>query len=94
MRGSSLALVAVLVAGIVAVAPASGVPEQTPKRGRTLVFLRPAVAAPACLNPFCGDVADPALTQVLEGAFEFGPDLMPRSALIQNSEDWWPAPSR
>ena len=38
MRRSSFALVAVVVSGIVAVAPAAGVPEQTPKRGGTLVF--------------------------------------------------------
>ena len=49
MRRSSLALAAVVVSGAVAVAPAAGVPEQTPKRGGTVVFARP-VAEPACLE--------------------------------------------
>ena len=38
MRRSSFALAAVVVSGIVAVAPAAGVPEQTPKRGGTVVI--------------------------------------------------------
>ena len=38
MRRSSLALAAVVVSGIVAAAPAAGAPEQTPKRGGTVVL--------------------------------------------------------
>ena len=49
MRRSSLALAAVVVSGAIAVAPAAGVPEQTPKRGGALV-IRVVGGEPACLN--------------------------------------------
>ena len=49
MRRSSLALAAVVVSGAIAVAPAAGVPEQTPKRGGALV-IRVLGGEPACLN--------------------------------------------
>lgn len=76
-------LIAALVCVSVAGAPAAGGPEQTPKRGGTIVVGRPSFSEPACLNPFsCTDSGDPALTQVLEGAFEFGPDLVPRPDLV------------
>ena len=52
MRRSSLALAAVVVSGIVAVAPAAGVPEQTPKRGGTVVI---GLDGDSCVNPLaCG----------------------------------------
>ena len=80
-----IVLIAALVCGVLAVAPAAGVPGQTPKRGGTLVVGRPSFAEPACLNPFtCTDSGDPALTQVLEGAFEVGPDLVPRPNLVSD----------
>jgi peptide/nickel transport system substrate-binding protein len=72
------------VCGVVATAPAAAAPDQTPKRGGALVFLRPLVGVPACLNPLaCGGLGfDPAVTQVLEGAFEVGPDLAVRPNLV------------
>jgi peptide/nickel transport system substrate-binding protein len=61
------------------VSGASGAPAQTPQRGGTVVI--PGVFAgrvePACLNPFrsCGlETASSHLTEVLQGAFEVGPD--------------------
>jgi ABC-type transport system substrate-binding protein len=72
-----------LVAGVAAAAPAAGAPGQTPKRGGTLVTLRLAFTEPGCLNPVvCGTDFDPALTQVLEGAYEAGPDLVVRPNLV------------
>jgi len=80
-----IVLIAALVCGVLAVAPAAGVPGETPKRGGTLVVGRPSFAEPACLNPFtCTNSGDPALTQVLEGAFEVGPDLVPRPDLVSD----------
>jgi peptide/nickel transport system substrate-binding protein len=55
----------------------------TPRRGGTLVTARPTLT---CLNPFgpCGmPHSDPSLTQVLEGAFEVGPDLVYRPNLVR-----------
>jgi peptide/nickel transport system substrate-binding protein len=67
------------------VASAGGVSEQTPKRGGTLVTSRPSFTEPGCLNLFtCDEVGDPALTQTLEGAFEVGPDLVPRLNLASS----------
>ena len=80
-----IVLIAALVCGVLAAAPAAGVPGQTPKRGGTIVVGRPAEVEPSCLNPFSctnWDIGDPALTEVLEGAFEFGPDLVPRPDLV------------
>jgi peptide/nickel transport system substrate-binding protein len=58
-----------------------------PKRGGTLVIARPPVT---CLNPFaqgCNVRHDePVLTQVLEGAFEVGPDLVFRPNLVSRVE--------
>jgi peptide/nickel transport system substrate-binding protein len=83
MRRSSLALAALAVSGFVAVAPAGGVPDQTPKRGGTIVLLRTANTEPACLNPFaCAVAFDPSIMQVLEGAFEVDSDLEVRPNLV------------
>ena len=80
-----LVLVAVVVTAVVAAAPVAGVPELTPKRGGTLVISRPAFSEPGCLNLFtCNEVDDPSLSQTLEGAFEVGPDLVPRPNLVSS----------
>jgi peptide/nickel transport system substrate-binding protein len=58
----------------------------TPRRGGTLTTARPGIT---CLNPFgpCGIIhSDPALKQVLEGAFEVGPDLAFRPNLVRRVE--------
>ena len=81
-RASRLAA-ALAVALLVAVAGAGGSGAQAPQRGGTVVTLRPAQTEPACLNPLaCGGGFDPAVTQVLEGAFETGPDLVVRPNLV------------
>jgi peptide/nickel transport system substrate-binding protein len=80
------ALVAALVISLLAVSGAGGSNAQTPKRGGTLVLARPGIN---CLNPFgaCGlGTNDPAITQVLEGAFEIGPDLILRPNLVSRVE--------
>ena len=79
-----VALAAAIAVSLLAVSGAGGAPAQTPKRGGTLVILRPIQSQPACLNPLaCGGLGfDPAITQVLEGAFETGPDLVVRPNLV------------
>ena len=81
------ALAAALAAALLVVVPsAGGAPgAETPRSGGTLVALR---LEPACLNPFACAVPqdDPAITQVLEGAFEVGPDLVPRPNLVSGVE--------
>jgi peptide/nickel transport system substrate-binding protein len=64
---------------LLAVAGAGGAaPEQTPRRGGTVYTLMPE---PSCLNPLaCG--LDVSVQQVLEGAFEVGPDLTFRPNLV------------
>ena len=77
MRSRTLALTAFVVAVCVSVAPAAGVPGQAPRSGGTVVLLRGTNTEPACLNPFaCAAGFDPSTQQVLEGAFEVGPDLV------------------
>ena len=81
-RASALAA-ALAVAILVAVPSAGGLGAQTPTRGGTIVVLRPPATEPVCLNPLaCGGGFDPAVTQVLEGAFEAGPDLVVRPNLV------------
>jgi peptide/nickel transport system substrate-binding protein len=78
------ALAATIVLALLAVA--GGAEAQAPKRGGTIVSSRPGIT---CLNPFgpCGLVAnDPILMQVLEGAFEVGPDLAFRPNLVTEVE--------
>ena len=77
------ALAAAIALALLAVAGAGGAAiQQTPKRGGTLVTARPELP---CLNPFACNVVDddPTLTQVLEGPFEIGPDLVERPNLIR-----------
>jgi peptide/nickel transport system substrate-binding protein len=72
------ALAVAIAASLLAVSGASGAGAQTPKRGGTVVI--PGVFGgtrePACLNPLrgCGDAALNHIEEVLEGAFELGPD--------------------
>ncbi len=75
---------AVATALLVAVPGAAGAPgAETPRRGGTIIVLR---LEPSCLNPFACEVLpdDPAISQVLEGAFEVGPDLVPRPNLVSD----------
>jgi peptide/nickel transport system substrate-binding protein len=71
------ALTAAVAVALLAVSGAGGVGAQAPKRGGTLVVAVPGVGG--CLSffaPCSATTANPALTQVLEGAFEVGPDLV------------------
>ena len=78
MRRSSFALVAVVVSGIVAVAPAAGVPEQTPKRGGTVVI---GLDGDSCVNPMACGLR--IFTQkVLLPAFATAPDLTLQPRLV------------
>ena len=52
MRAVPLVLLALAVAGVMAVGPAVGAPEQTPKRGGTLVIGTVTQGEPSCLNVF------------------------------------------
>ncbi len=81
MVARAAALAAAIIVSLLAVSGAGGADAQTPKRGGTVVASRPEVA---CLNPFACNVGDndPALTQVLEGPFEVGPDLVARPNLV------------
>ena len=81
MVARAAAVAAAIVVSLLAVSGAGGSDAQTPKRGGTVVASRPEMP---CLNPFACNVADndPALTQVLEGAFEVGPDLVARPNLV------------
>jgi peptide/nickel transport system substrate-binding protein len=88
LRRLLLVLVGALVCGVVAVAPAAGVPEQTPKRGGTVVF--GAGGEPQCLNPVdarCfGGLGPPGfLEKVLEPAFELAPDFTLRPQLVTSA---------
>jgi peptide/nickel transport system substrate-binding protein len=81
MRRSSLALAAVVVSAIIAVAPAAGAPEQTPKRGGTVVFGLDGEGS--CLNPItCG--LRVFTTKVLTPAFAVAPDLTPKPQLVSS----------
>ena len=67
---------------VAAVLAAAAGAATTPQRGGTVVTARPPLT---CLNPFgpCNiPHFDPVLTQVLEGAFEVGPDLVFRPNLV------------
>jgi len=92
MRRSSLVLAAVLV-GVVAVAPAAGTSTQTPKRGGTVIY-GGAFFEPACLAPFLDvchpgpatSVLDRIVIKVLEAPFDVGPDLTWRPRLVSRVE--------
>jgi peptide/nickel transport system substrate-binding protein len=77
-------LAAVMLGGAVAGAPAAGGPEQTPKRGGTVVF--GPVGDLTCLNPVNEACGLPAyLGEVLEGAFVLGPDFTLRPQLVSGA---------
>ena len=84
------ALAAALAASLLAVAGAGGSGAQTPQRGGTVVVGSPA-AEPPCLN-LSSRVLRPAACdnrhrdEVLEGAFEIGPDLSYRPNLVSGVE--------
>jgi peptide/nickel transport system substrate-binding protein len=76
------ALTAAVVALLVAVAGVGGAGAQTPKRGGTVVIAGPV---PTCLDPLwpcTAGFAEWGLNQVIEGAFEIGPDLTFRPNLV------------
>ena len=80
MRRTSFALVAVVVSGIVAVAPAAGAPEQTPKRGGTVVI---GLDGDSCVNPLACGLR--ILThKVLLPAFATAPDLTLQPRLVSS----------
>jgi peptide/nickel transport system substrate-binding protein len=82
----ALALTAAIAVSLLAVSGAGGADAQTPKRGGTVVVGRAAGTEPACLNLLierCG-VQPALLRQVLEGAFEVGPDLSYRPSLVSS----------
>jgi len=74
------ALGAALVAAFLAVGAGAATPE-TPERGGTLILARPPIN---CLNPFgsCDLITRGVLSQVLEGAYEPGPDFAPQPYLV------------
>ena len=87
MRRGAMArwVVAVAVLAAVAAAPAAGAPEQTPKRGGTVVF--GPVGESGCFNPFrdCGGGGPQffwMLQKVLPPAFALAPDFTSRPTLV------------
>jgi peptide/nickel transport system substrate-binding protein len=76
-------VVVLLAAGVIATAPAAGVPEQSPKRGGAVVLGHGA--EPACVNPVdarCGTPPRAYLEKVLEPAFAVAPDSTLRPQLV------------
>ena len=87
MRGVPLVLLALAVAGVMAVGPAVGAPEQTPKRGGTLVIGTVTQGEPSCLNVFLPRCNVSSLVeQVLPGAFKIWPDATLRPNLVSDAE--------
>jgi peptide/nickel transport system substrate-binding protein len=77
-------MVVLLAAGVIAAAPAAGVPEQTPKRGGTIVF--GPTGELTCLNPVRATCGLPLfLDQVLEPAFALAPDFTLRPRLVSSA---------
>jgi len=77
---------AVLAGAAIAVAPAATAPEQTPKRGGTLVIGTLMQGEPSCLNMLgtC-NTPDVLLEQILPGAFEIHPDATLRPNLVSGA---------
>ena len=71
------ALAAAIAVSLLAVSGAGGAPERTPKRGGTVYTVW---VEPNCLNPLV--CRSSYVQQVLEGAFEVGPDLVYRPNLV------------
>jgi peptide/nickel transport system substrate-binding protein len=82
----TLTLAVTLAASLLAGSGAGGADAQTPKRGGTVVVGRPAGTELACLNLLIQscEVPPALLRQVLEGAFEVGPDLSYRPNLVSH----------
>ena len=76
------ALVAVLVAAVVAVSPAAGKLEQTPKRGGTVVF-GPATEG-TCLNPLTCAINNFIIEEVLPPALAAAPDSTWKPRLVSS----------
>jgi ABC-type transport system substrate-binding protein len=77
------ALAAALLGAVLTIAAAHASGAATPQRGGTLTVARPPGLT--CLNLFgpCNmGSGDPVLSQVLEGAYELGPDLVFRPNLV------------
>lgn len=79
------ALAAMLAVSLLAVAGADGSGAPTPKRGGSVIV---PGREPACLNPFgaCNFGSPPYLGEVLEGAFEIGPELSYRPNLVSRAD--------
>lgn len=82
-----LVLAVALVAALLPVSGAGGADEQAPKRGGTVIVpgLFQGVGEPACLNPFRSCGGTDHIEEVLEGAFELGPDRA-RPSLVTRVE--------
>ena len=80
----ALALGAAVAVSLLAVSGAGGADAQAPRRGGIVVGGLPAGTEPACLNPLVENCRMPRgfVRQVLEGAFEVGPDLSYRPNLV------------
>jgi peptide/nickel transport system substrate-binding protein len=83
------ALAAAIAVSLLAVSGAGGSGVQTPKRGGTVAIpgVFGGIREPACLNPLrsCGGAALEHIEEVLEGAFELGPDRV-RPNLVTRAE--------
>jgi peptide/nickel transport system substrate-binding protein len=88
MVARGVALAAAVAVALLAVSGAGGAGAQTPKRGGTITVHRPAFTEPACLNPFACNVLwfDPAVLQVLEGAYELDSRMELRPNLVTHVE--------
>jgi peptide/nickel transport system substrate-binding protein len=83
------ALAAAIAVSLLAVSGAGGAPEQTPKRGGTLVIGTLMQGEPSCLNLLLErcNVPTAVLTeQVLPGAFQPQPDATLRPDLVSDAE--------
>ena len=79
-----LALAVAVAVSLLAVSGAGGADAQAPKRGGVVVGGLPAGTEPACFNPLVENcrIQSGLVRQVLEGAFEVGPDLSYRPNLV------------
>jgi peptide/nickel transport system substrate-binding protein len=81
------ALLAAIAVSLLAVSGAGGAPEQTPKRGGTLVIGMGTQSEPSCLNVVLTRCAVPGVLfeQILPGAFEVQPDATLRPDLVSGA---------
>jgi len=85
-RGAALA--AAIVVSLLAVSGAGGADAETPRvGGMVVVSAQDGASEPACLNPLqnCGGFLTFHIEEVLEGAFEIGPDRV-RPSLVSRVE--------